>query len=125
MVKKGRPYTKGGKPATYLPKDNKKYHTLKILKEGPKTQTKLMEQQSLKTTQWRNYQNILNNMSEMEWIEQIDSTESNAHPYKITQTGISIEAAFANLLDDKKIAAELEKGFEMFTKRKQNQTSTD
>ena len=113
MVRKGR-YTKEGKQATYLPRDNKKYHTLKILKEGPKTQTKLMETQSLNRTQWRNYKNILENMATLEWIEKIDSEESNLHPYKITQKGRTIEEALDKLLNNSDIVDDLKEGFEMF-----------
>ena len=127
MVRKGA-YTKGGEKASYLPADNKKYHTLKILKQGKKTQTKLMEEQDLNTTQWRNYSNILNKLTELKWIEQIDSDESNAKPFAITNKGRAIADAFEKLLNDNPdISDEFKEGFEMFTERRQNYTesSTD
>ena len=127
MVRRGK-YTKGGKKASYLNEDNKKYHTLKILKQGKKTQTKLMEEQDLNTTQWRNNSNILNKLTELKWIEQINSDESNAKPFAITNKGRAIADAFEKLLNDNPdISDEFKEGFEMFTERRQNYTesSTD
>ena len=126
MVRRGI-YTKGGKKASYLPADNKKYHTLKILKQGQKTIAKLMEEQHLNTSQWGHYKNILNKLTELEWIEQIDSEESNAKPFAITEKGKDVYDALDTLMNNSEVSDELKKGFEMFTERPRDytQTSTD
>ena len=85
MVRRGK-YTKGGKKASYLNEDNKRYHTLKILKKGTAmTQTRLMEQQQLLTSQWRGFATILNQMVEWEWIENVDSPADNIKLLGITE----------------------------------------
>ena len=126
MVRKGK-YTKGGKKARYLPADNKKYQTLRILKQGQKTPTKLMDQQHLSRANWGNYKIILNRLAELKWIELVDSEESNAKPYAITKKGRDVYDALDALMNNSEVYNELKKGFEMFTEYSLDgsQTSTD
>ena len=126
MVRRGK-YTKGGKKASYLNDDNKKYHTLKILKAGtPMTQTRLMDQQQLLTSQWRHYANILNQMVEWEWIKNVDSPADNIKLLGITEKGKNTHDAFQTLLDTPGISKDL-KNFKIFAERSRDgsQTSTD
>ena len=126
MVRKGK-YTKGGKKASYLNEDNKRYHTLKILKAGTAmTQTRLMEQQQLLTSQWRGFATILNQMVEWEWIKNVDSPADNIKLLGITEKGQIIYNALQKLLDTPGISKEL-KNFKIFAERPLDyrQTSTD
>ena len=63
----------------------------------------------------------------MEWIEQIDSEESNAKPFAITEKGKDVYDALDTLMNNSEVSDELKKGFEMFTERPRDytQTSTD
>ena len=126
MVRRGK-YTKGGKKASYLNEDNKRYHTLKILKKGTAmTQTRLMDQQQLLTSQWRGFETILNDLVEWEWIENVDSPVGNANLFGITKKGRSIYDALQTLFDTPEISKEL-KNFKIFAERPLDyrQTSTD
>ena len=126
MVRRGK-YTKGGKKASYLNEDNKRYHTLKILKTGTAmTQTRLMEQQQLLTSQWRGFATILNQMVEWEWIKNVDSPADNIKLLGITEKGRTIYDALQTLLDTPGISKEL-KNFKIFAERSRDgsQTSTD
>ena len=99
MVHKGR-YTKstGGisKKAVYLPKDNKRVKTLKILKaRGKMNQNRLMHSVGLTRSQWAKYDARLNEMIEWGWLNKDPSTEYKGGTiYSLTKVGSNLADFF-------------------------------
>ena len=124
--------TKGKGKISNIPKDNRRFQTLKILKsEGKMNQNQLMHKQGLTSTQWRNFANILGEMEGWRWLNKDPSTEAaNVNIWSLTNLGHSVHDAAYEPLKNDKIREELMK-FEMYSERKEttqdeiDQTSTD
>jgi len=121
MVHRGR-RTKGGAKISNIPKDNRRFQTLKILKsEGKMNQNQLMHKQGLTKSHWRNFANILGEMEGWGWLNKDQSTEAkNVKIFSLTNLGHSVHDAVNEPLKNDEIREELMK-FEMFYERKETE----
>ena len=75
MVRRGT-YTKKSEKATYLPKDNKRVKTLRILKaKGKSNKNQLIHTVGLTRNHHSKYSAILDEMVEWGWLNKDPSTE--------------------------------------------------
>ena len=114
--------TKGKGKISNIPKDNRRFQTLKILKsEGKMNQNQLMHKQGLTKSHWRNFANILGEMEGWGWLNKDQSTEAkNVKIFSLTNLGHSVHDAVNEPLKNDEIREELMK-FEMFYERKETE----